>query len=77
MDISDYGRNIFKTRTKIKSLRIVPYNTIYFYKKKKKLCSVIFFLLVVLKFKFRAVVHVSVISKKIEIKRHTLLSLIN
>ena len=31
----------------------------------------------VLKFTFRAVVHVSVISKKIEIKRHMLLSLIN
>ena len=44
---------------------------------KKSIMFCHFFLLVVLKFKFRAVVHVSVISKKIEIKRHTLLSLIN
>jgi hypothetical protein len=32
MDISDYGRNIFETRTNIKSLRIATYNTIYFLK---------------------------------------------
>ena len=47
---------------------------------KKSIMFCHFVLLVVLKFKFRAVVHVSVISKiskKIEIKRHMLLSLIN
>jgi len=29
MDISDYGRNIFETRTKIKSLRIVTYKILF------------------------------------------------